>query len=115
MTEAMAAADASVDAVSELSRRQEELQTKYIKNDNRVRDSKVAADSAKKKAGEADKELYKLNTEFKNVGDNLDSTSRTIGNAKGIALNLQEKANKLANEFSRKLNQLQGEFTKPFP
>ena len=115
MTEAMAAADASVDAVSQLSRRQEDLQTKYIKNDNRVRDSKVAAESARKRADDASDELYKLNTEFKNVSDNLDSTSRTIGNAKGFALNLQDRANKLANEFSRKLNKLQGEFTKPFP
>ena len=37
----MSAADQSVSQVEVLSRRQEELATKYIKNENRVADSKV--------------------------------------------------------------------------
>ena len=41
MDEAMSAADQSVSDVEKLSRRQEELATKYIKNENRVADSKV--------------------------------------------------------------------------
>ena len=41
MDEAMSAADQSVSQVEVLSRRQEELATKYIKNENRVADSKV--------------------------------------------------------------------------
>merc|ERR1712029_1160277 len=106
MNEAMAAADASVEAVQGLSQRQEALQTKYIKNDNRVRDSKEAANQAKEMADDASDELYKLNTEFKNVSDTLDNTSETIGSAKTTAINLQQRATKLANEFSNKLNQL---------
>ena len=111
MEEATAAADASVIDVKKLSERQEELQTKYIKNENRVKVAREAADGATKQATGANNDLYHLNTQFKNVSESLNGTSVSIGSAKVQALNLQERATRLANEFANKLSQLVGTYS----
>ena len=68
----------------------------------------AAAESARKQADDANDDFYKLNTEFKAVSNDLNNTSATIGSAKVQALDLQERAQKLANDFANKLNLLVG-------
>ena len=71
----------------------------------------AAAESARKQADDANDDFYKLNTEFKAVSNDLNNTSATIGSAKVKALDLQEIAQKLANDFANKLNLLVGKQT----
>jgi len=71
MEKATNAADASVVDVRDLTNRQIDLQTQYIKNENRVNAAQNAAEDAKTQAVAANAELYLLNTGFKNVTTTL--------------------------------------------
>ena len=102
-------ADILVSGITTLANRQMMLQTEYTKNEKRVLSATDAALKAKTKADKANTELYQLNNGFKNVSGTLTVKSGTIGGAKNLALDLQERANKLSNQASNKLEYLTGD------
>ena len=102
-------ADILVSGITTLANRQMMLQTEYTKNEKRVLSATDAALKAKTKADKANTELYQLNNGFKNVSGTLEVKSGTIGGAKNLALDLQERANRLSNQASNKLEYLTGD------
>lgn len=94
------------DATSELLARQKTLQTVYIANENHVKSAQQAAEKAKLQARRAGDDLYQLNAGFKNVSSNLETKTTSIGTAKDKAVDLQKRANSLANSASNKLTNL---------
>ena len=90
-----------------LLKEQKGLQTIYIANENHVKSAKAAAEMAMNKANKANSDLYKLNTDFFEVSSSLAQKSGKIGSAKDRALDLQKRANNLANSASSKLANLQ--------
>merc|ERR1712083_301702 len=60
----------------------------------------------KAQASQANADLYKLNSDFKNVSESLSSKEANIGSAKDRALNLQRRASTLSNSASQKLSDL---------
>ena len=58
------------------------------------------------KANKASSDLYKLNADFFNVSTSLTAKSDKIGRSKDRALDLQKRANNLANSASSKLASL---------
>lgn len=108
MEKATNAADTSVTDVGDLAARQQQLQTEYIKNENRVKLAKEAAADAKARAEKANADLYELNNGFKNVSTALDAKTRLIGTAKDLAVDLQRRANTLSNSATNKLANLYG-------
>lgn len=107
---AVYAADNLVINVQDLGHRQRNLQTDYIKNENRVKKATDAALNAKSQADKANTELYQLNNGFKNVSGALATKTSSIGGAKDLALDLQRRANELAAQASNKLSYLSGKF-----
>jgi len=105
---AVYAADNLVINVQDLGHRQRNLQTDYIKNENRVKKATDAALNAKSQADKANTELYQLNNGFKNVSGALATKTSSIGGAKDLALDLQRRANELAAQASNKLSYLSG-------
>merc|ERR1739838_1288747 len=57
-------------------------------------------------ASKANSDLYKLNSDFKNVSESLSYKESNIGSAKDRALNLQRRASTLSNSASQKLADL---------
>lgn len=106
MEQATNAADASVVDVRDLTTRQTNLQTDYLKNERRVKDAKDAAEDAKQKADEANNDLYLLNTGFKNVSATLKTKTLLVTDAKDTAMDLQRRANALSNSATNKLDHL---------
>ena len=86
-----------------LLQRQVKLQTDYIANENHVKSAQAAAEEAKTRAREAGDELYVLNDDFREVADTLQAKTASIGTAKDKAVDLQKRANTLANTASNKL------------
>ena len=109
MTEAINSADTSVYDVRDLSTRQQTLQTNFIKNENHITSAREAAEMAKDQASNANKILYELNKEFKNVSDSLESKTSVIGQSKYRAVDLQKRANELATSASNKMASIRGE------
>lgn len=107
---AVNAADKLVFDVQDLALKQRNLQTKYIKNENRVTSATEAALKAKTQADKANTELYQLNSGFKSVIGVLESKTASIGGAKDLAVDLQRRANELAAQASNKLSFLSGNF-----
>ncbi len=103
MDVAIQSSDKSVTDVTDLAARHQALQTDFIKNENRVNSAREASRSANGKASSANDVLYGLNNEFKNVSMALKSKSDVIGNGKDLAVDLQKRANELANSASNKL------------
>jgi chromosome segregation ATPase len=90
----------------DLLRRQKSLQTAHIANDNHVKAAQAAAETAMAKANRANADLYKLNADFFNVSASLVAKGDKIGRSKDRALDLQRRANNLANSASSKLTSL---------
>lgn len=86
---------------------QKSLQTVYITNEKDVKSAGTAAEAAREKAQNANSALQQLNLDFIKVSDSLDDKSRNIGSAKDRAMDLQRRANKLANSASSKLANLE--------
>ena len=108
-TEMEVATELSTDTFSkteELLRRQKALQTVYIANENHVKSAQEAAESAMNKAKKASEDLYTLNSDFFQVSESLEQKVGKIGSAKDRALDLHNRANKLANSASSKLAKL---------
>merc|ERR1711988_2071391 len=89
-----------------LMEKQKQLQTAFISNENHVKKAQAAAEGAKTQASKANADLYKLNSDFKNVSESLSSKEANIGSAKDRALNLQRRASTLSNSASQKLSDL---------
>jgi len=106
MDVAVAVSTETFDKTKALLKRQKTLQTDYIANENHVKSAQQAAEKAKLQARRAGDDLYQLNTGFKNVSTNLASKTNSIGAAKDKAVDLQARANKLANSASNKLTNL---------
>merc|ERR1712066_669803 len=104
--EATSVSDATFDNTNELMERQRQLQTAFISNENHVKKAQAAAEGAKSQASQANSDLYKLNSDFKNVSESLSSKEANIGTAKDRALNLQRRASTLSNSASQKLSDL---------
>eukprot|EP00094_Tigriopus_californicus_P009037 TCALIF_08711-PA protein Name:"Similar to LanB1 Laminin subunit beta-1 (Drosophila melanogaster)" AED:0.08 eAED:0.08 QI:0/0.86/0.81/1/0.86/0.87/16/623/1807 len=107
MDEAIRSVDQSLMDVQDLARRQQSLQTSFIRNAKRVNASRDAATKAKNQASEDNTELYNLNLEFKNVSGSLDAKTNSIGSAKDLAVDLQRRASELATSASNKLTNIQ--------
>lgn len=110
MEEAIRSVDQSLMDVQDLARRQQTLQTDFIRNAKRVNNSRDAATKAKNQASEDNTELYNLNLEFKNVSGSLDAKTSSIGSAKDLAVDLQRRASDLATSASNKLTNIQGTY-----
>ena len=106
MEAATGVSDETFQRTEDLLRRQKSLQTAYIANDNHVKSAQTAAEMAMSKANKANADLYKLNADFFNVSASLAAKSEKIGRSKDRALDLQKRANNLANSASSKLSSL---------
>ena len=109
MDEAMTSSDKSMYDVQDLARRQQILQTNFIRNQQRVETAREASSTAKAQADAANAVLYQLNNDFKNVTSILDSKSSLIQTDKSRALDLQKRASDLASSASNKLTNIRGE------
>ncbi len=108
MEEAIRTSDESVLGVQSLSTTSQPLQTKFIRNEARVKSAREAARDAKDQASAANAVLYRLNNEFKNVSSMLEEKTLSIGDAKDVAVDLQSRANSLANSATNKLSSIYG-------
>lgn len=108
MSEAIGSSDASVAEVTDLTIRHQQLQTEFIKNENRVKMAAKATATAKTKARSANGVLYQLNNEFSNISNGLQAKTVDIGSAKDLAVRLQERANDLSTSSSNKLASING-------
>jgi chromosome segregation ATPase len=106
MEAATGVSDETFQRTEDLVRRQKSLQTAFIANDNHVKSAQTAAEMAMNKANKASSDLYKLNADFFNVSTSLTAKSDKIGRSKDRALDLQKRANNLANSASSKLASL---------
>ena len=106
MDAATAVSDQTFEDTNNLLVEQSQLQTAFISNENHVKKAQVAAEGAKSQASQANADLYKLNSDFKNVSESLSNKEANIGTAKDRALNLQRRASTLSNSASQKLADL---------
>ena len=109
MDEAKLSSDTSFSDITDLGGRQQNLQTKFIKNEKRVTSARDAANSALEQASAANAVLYNLNAQFKNVSSSLETKNGVIYSAKDRALDLQRRANELASSASNKITNINGE------
>ena len=110
MSNAVGKADSLVYDVTELMAKQRKLQADYITNENRVKLATDAAIQAKTQADKANTELYQVNNGFRNVSGKLEIKGQSIGGAKDLALDLQKRANNLANFATNKISVIRGKF-----
>merc|ERR1712141_683716 len=108
MSNAVGKADSLVYDVTELMAKQRKLQADYITNENRVKLATDAAIQAKTQADKANTELYQVNNGFRNVSGKLEIKGQSIGGAKDLALDLQKRANNLANFATNKISVIRG-------
>ena len=106
MESATRVSDQTFEDTNTLLEEQRKLQTAFISNENHVKKAQAAAEGAKSQASQANADLYKLNSDFKNVSESLSSKEANIGSAKDRALNLQRRASTLSNSASQKLSDL---------
>ena len=106
MEAATTVSDRTFEDTNTLLEKQRQLQTAFISNENHVKKDQAAAEGAKSQASQANSDLYKLNSDFKNVSESLSSKEANIGTAKDRALNLQRRASTLSNSASQKLADL---------
>ena len=106
MEAATTVSDRTFEDTNTLLEKQRQLQTAFISNENHVKKAQAAAEGAKSQASQANSDLYKLNSDFKNVSESLSSKEANIGTAKDRALNLQRRASTLSNSASQKLADL---------
>merc|ERR1719384_1835421 len=106
MEAATTVSDKTFEDTNTLLEEQRKLQTAFISNENHVKKAQAAAEGAKSQASQANADLYKLNSDFKNVSESLSSKEANIGSAKDRALNLQRRASTLSNSASQKLADL---------
>merc|ERR1719410_3118969 len=106
MESATRVSDQTFEDTNTLLEEQRNLQTAFISNENHVKKAQAAAEGAKSQASQANADLYKLNSDFKNVSESLSSKEANIGSAKDRALNLQRRASTLSNSASQKLSDL---------
>lgn len=84
--------------------KQTKLQGDYFTNENRVKLATDAAIQAKTQADRANTELYGVNIGYRDVSDRLEVKGQSIGGAKDLALDLQRRANNLANSATNKIS-----------
>ena len=108
MNNAVSKADTLVMEVTELVGKQTKLQGDYFTNENRVKLATEAAIQAKTQADRANTELYGVNIGYRDVSDQLEVKGQSIGGAKDLALDLQRRANNLANSATNKISLIRG-------
>jgi len=106
LDEATDISDNTFAETKELLKKQSKLQTDFLSNEIDVKKAQAAAEGAKSQASKANTDLYKLNSDFKNVSESLTHKEANIGSAKDRALNLQRRASTLSNSASQKLTDL---------
>ena len=74
-----------------------------------MKSAREAAATAKDRASAANAVLYELNNEAKNVTAVLGEKTGVIGGAKDLAVDLQKRANEVANSATNKLSSIYGE------
>ena len=108
MNNAVSLADTLVYEVTDLVATQRKLEQNYITNENRVKLATDAAIQAKTQADKANTELYHVNNGYRNVSSRLEIKGQSIGGAKDLALDLQKRANNLANFATNKISVIRG-------